>query len=273
MNPPFDTAPATDIAGALARFDSFLTWTRENLNRLGYFAALYRGVTVGLRTALAGDAFERPDATERLAVLFAGRYFEALAQRFHSQPTTRSWQVAFDAADRWAPIVLQHLLLGMNAHINLDLGIAAARTRAELELPRSDFDRVNDVLVDMMDDVQKKLAGVWPLLRLLDRMAGRLDENLAGFGLRAARAESWAFGQALLVPGADSAALIDSKDRHVADIARHIVYPGPLLKTGLVGVRLGELRSVVGIIDLLEAETAQAGTTAGLAASHGAPSP
>jgi hypothetical protein len=38
------------------------------------------------------------------------------------------WRIAFDAADRQEPPVLQHLLLGMNAHINYDLGIAAADT-------------------------------------------------------------------------------------------------------------------------------------------------
>ena len=29
-------------------------------------------------------------------------------------------------AGRWRPIVLQHLLLGINAHINLDLGVTAS---------------------------------------------------------------------------------------------------------------------------------------------------
>ena len=36
------------------------------------------------------------------------------------------WSVAFHAAHRRPPIIFQHLLLGMNAHINLDLGIACA---------------------------------------------------------------------------------------------------------------------------------------------------
>ena len=154
-----------------------------------------------------------------------------------------------------------------------DLGIAAARTREELELPRADFDRVNDLLLDLMDDVQDRLAAVWPLLRLLDRMAGRLDERLAGFALRRARAEAWTFGQALLTAGADGSALIDVKDRQVADIARLVLHPGPLTRAGLFAVRLGEPRSVVHIIDLLAAQSAQAAKAAGLALPHEARSP
>jgi hypothetical protein len=271
-DPPFDGSTPSDLPGLLTRFDAILVWAREHRSRLGYFAALYRGVTIGAATALAAGAFERPDAAQRLIILFAGRYFDAFDHRLHGKPTTRSWQAAFDAADRWAPTVLQHLLLGINAHINLDLGIAAARTRGELDLPRSDFDRVNDMLVEMMDDVQAKLAVVWPLLRLLDWMAGRLDENLVGFALRQARADAWVFGESLLVKGADTRTLIDQRDQHVAGIARHIVRPGPLLRAGLATVRLGEMRSVVGIIDLLAAETLEAGATAGLAVSHGTPS-
>ena len=65
---------------------------------------------------------------ERLDAIFAARYLEAVQQLWSGSVPSRSWRVAFDAATQPGPIVLQHLLLGMNAHINLDLSIAAART-------------------------------------------------------------------------------------------------------------------------------------------------
>jgi hypothetical protein len=257
------------MAGVMARFDAIVSWSRERRSRLGYFAALYRGVTLAARTALVAGAFQDAQAAQRLTIVFAARYFEAFANHCRGTPPTRAWQAAFDAADRWAPTVLQHLLLGVNAHINLDLGIAAARTRSEMTLERSDFDRVNDLLVEMMDDVQTKLAGVWPLLRLLDRMAGRLDETLVELGLRQARAGAWDFGEALLAPGCDAAALVDARDRRVAGLARRIVHPGPVLQAGLGLVRLGERQSVDAIIELLVAQTVQAGTAAGLSVTRG----
>ena len=49
-----------------------------------------------------------------------------LAHWRRGEPVSRSWEVAFSAIDEEGPIVLQHLLLGANAHINLDLAIAVA---------------------------------------------------------------------------------------------------------------------------------------------------
>lgn len=271
MSSPFDPVPPADIAGVLARFEAILDWARRRKSRLGYFAALYRGVTLGARTALAVGAFENPQAAERLVVIFAGRYFQAFADYPGGASLPRAWQTAFDAAGRWTPTVSQHLLLGINAHINLDLGIAAARTMAEGDLPKADFDRVNGLLLEMVDEVETKLAKVWPLLRLLDWLAGRLDEMLIGSSLRHARSRAWDFAVELRVPGSDEAALITAKDRRVAAIGRHIAKPGLLLRAALGIVRLGELRSVVGIIKLLEAETARAPVSVRSGTSHQTP--
>ncbi|MFS8977526.1 DUF5995 family protein [Cupriavidus necator] len=258
MTTLFDPVPPADGAQVLARFDAILAWARQHRSRLGYFAALYRGVTLRARSALAAGAFEQPQAAERLVVLFANRYFEALAGHLADAPVTRSWQIAFDAAGRWRPTVSQHLLLGINAHINLDLGIAAARTLAEYPLPRADFDGVNDLLLQMVDEVQDRLAGVWPLLRLFDRLAGSLDERLIGVALVQSRSAAWDFGQALRASGSNESGLIERQDRRVADIGRHIAAPGPLPGLALAAVRMGELRGIVSIIDLLDAEVARA---------------
>ena len=72
--------------------------------------------------------FDDGERMERLDVIFANFYIDAFEQYQNNQVITRSWKFAFETSERWWPIVLQHLLLGMNAHINLDLGVAAART-------------------------------------------------------------------------------------------------------------------------------------------------
>ena len=64
---------------------------------------------------------------EKLDVIFANRYIKAYYQYQTQQPASKTWEAAFVEADNYWIIVLQHLLLGMNAHINLDLGIAAAQ--------------------------------------------------------------------------------------------------------------------------------------------------
>lgn len=260
MSAEFGAAPPADSAEVVARFDAILAWARRHRSRLGYFAALYRGVTLRARNALDLGAFEQPQAAERLLVLFACRYFDALAGHLDGAPVTRSWQVAFDAARRWKPTVSQHLLLGINAHINLDLGVAAARTLDEYPLPRADFDRINDLLIQMVDEIEARLARIWPLLRLLDWLAGRLDEKLIGSALVQARAEAWDFALALRAGGNNQGGLIEQRDHRVAEIGWHITSPGPVLGLALATVRMGELRGIVGVIDVLDVEAAHART-------------
>ena len=67
--------------------------------------------------------------------------------------------MAFEAATRWRPIILQHLLLGMNAHINLDLGIAAATVAPREALPsfQHDFDEINVILTGLIGAVEAEM--------------------------------------------------------------------------------------------------------------------
>ena len=81
---------------------------------------------------------------EKLDVIFANRYIKAYYQYQTQQPTSKSWEAAFVEADNYWIIVLQHLLLGMNAHINLDLGIAAAQIspKDEIHSLQNDFNTI-----------------------------------------------------------------------------------------------------------------------------------
>jgi len=249
--------PARAMGGiddVVDRLDGVVAWARANQSRVGYFAALYRRVTVEIRRGIREGRFDDGPRMERLDVFFAARYLEAFERWRDGEPTTRSWAVAFDAAASWWPIVLQHLLLGINAHINLDLGIAAVRTSPGAALPalEDDFLRVNQILSSLVDDVQERLSGVWPLLRVLDWVGGRTDEATVHFSIARARDEAWAFAHRLNgLEGADRQREVEGMDGKIADLGRLVRRPGLLLGTAVKIVRLGELRSVEGVIDLL----------------------
>jgi hypothetical protein len=95
-------------------------------DRAGYFAAMYRAVTLTVRHWVVEGRFEDAPRMQRFVIAFAHHYLAAHAAWQSGQPCSASWQAAFDATRRWRPIALQHLLLGMDAHINLDLGVTAA---------------------------------------------------------------------------------------------------------------------------------------------------
>ena len=137
--------------------------------------------------------FEDNARMERLDVIFANRYLAAYDAFRPGRTRTRAWAYSFLVAQQWWPIVLQHLVLGMNAHINLDLGIAAARVAPGKQLDdlKDDFERINSVLAGLVEEVQSELARIWPLLRILNRNLGSADDILIGFSTEKARDAAW----------------------------------------------------------------------------------
>lgn len=245
---------AATIDDVLTLLDGIIGEARQTDSRAGYFAALYRNVTIRVKDGIAHGRFENGPRMERLDVRFANRYFAAYDQHRRGQPLTHCWQVALDAATWWRPLILQHLLLGMNAHINLDLGIAAARVSpggalADLE---HDFRVINEVLIEMLDDVQDCLSAVSPWLGVLDLVGGGTDELVACAGLKGTRARAWRIAERLAPLGASAQQpLIDQTDERVARLGRHLLQPGPLLTTAAFVVRCAEDHTVDAVIDAL----------------------
>src|SRR5688572_33106451 len=121
------TALPDTIDGVLGRLNGLLDEAIRHGRRIGYFVALYERVTSNVRHALiAGNVFDDGPRMERLDVVFANRFIQAWEQHVAGQKPTDSWAVAFQRLEDPGQLVIQHMLHGMNAHINLDLGIAAA---------------------------------------------------------------------------------------------------------------------------------------------------
>ena len=119
---------AKTIDEVIVLLDEIIATAKKENSRLGYFPALYRKVTIRVKEGIRDGIFQNESRMETLDVNFANRYLEAFElQKKGGQPTL-SWKLAFEKCQTWRPIALQHLLLGMNAHISLDLGIAAAET-------------------------------------------------------------------------------------------------------------------------------------------------
>ncbi len=136
------------IDEVIDRLGTVVEEARAERSRIDYFAAMYRRVTVAVREAIVAGEFEDPVRMAQLDLVFAERYLDAYAAWRTGDAATESWQICFDAAGRWRPLILQHLLAGMSAHINLDLGVAAATVApgGDLAELRNDFDTINDVL-------------------------------------------------------------------------------------------------------------------------------
>lgn len=231
------------IADVSARLDEIVDWARRERQPAGYFATLYRHVTQSMAEGIAAGRFEDGPRMERLNVLFAERYFDALEGFRAQRPTTRSWRAAFDMNRSWSPIVLQHLLGGMNAHINLDLGIAAAAVAPGATLPglERDFFAINEVL-----------ANLWKPLGLVDILSGPAADAIVNFSMSLARAGAWRFARQLAtLSGGEREAHIAARDASVAALGQRIHRPGLPASALLWAVRVGERGTVEDRLDAL----------------------
>jgi hypothetical protein len=240
---------AQTIDEVLGQLDVIIARSRARGSAEGYFAVLYRQVTAEVQRRIRAGFFEDGPRMERLDVVFANRYLVAAETFEQGGNPGVCWGLALRQSRAWRPLVIQHLLLGMNAHINLDLGIAAAEVvpDAGIQALETDFNRINEVLAGLVDEVQRRLATVWPALRAIDGFAGGVDEAVANFSMRKAREHAWSVAQRL-APIYDAAAreqAIRQVDADASAIAQLVLHPpGIATKLALLWIRLRERGSV-----------------------------
>lgn len=165
-------------------------------DRRAVFATLYSIVSAEMRDRVARGAFLDSAWVHRYAVAFANLYRQALdaydAGRLSDVP--RAWRLCFDAAATANGLVLQHMFLGVNAHVNNDLPFALHQVTLEpdREARRRDHNSVNEVLAAVTERATARLSALYaPGLATLDDCAGELDELVALFSLQVARESSW----------------------------------------------------------------------------------
>jgi hypothetical protein len=154
----------------------------------GYFPALYFRVTNDIADGIIHDRFENGARMERFVETFAGYYIRA---RKAQMPIPRCWQATWDVARDPNLVIVQHLLLGINAHVNYDLAQAVVEVASQeggLDAVHNDFDTVNDVLANTSVAVTRDLDTVSHLTSEAAWLGGG---RLFNFTLREARAQAW----------------------------------------------------------------------------------
>jgi hypothetical protein len=188
-------APTT-IEGVVARMQAI-----DNIlppsDGLKWFNKLYLLVTQGVLNMPPEGGWQRPGWLARLDVIFANRYFGAVARwHAHGPPAPRAWQALFEARYRPGIVRVQFALAGMNAHINHDLALAVVDTCAELATsPRlggpehGDFERVNEILAHVEPQAMQYLAT--GIIGEVAQSLGDLSHLMAMWSVRTARDTAW----------------------------------------------------------------------------------
>lgn len=217
---------ATTIDEVIIRLDHIIDAECINYSRMAYFPILYRKVTVRIKEGIENNEFENNQRMERLDVLFANRYINAYECLGANKSFSQSWKNAFEASKNDSLLIMQHLLLGINAHINLDLGIAVADTvgnDGDMMNFENDFNKINEILGSMIADVESKIISVSPLFGLLDKFGKGREDKLVSFSINVARDGAWLFAnQYHISPNKETE--LKTRDTIIAILAEKLIY-------------------------------------------------
>jgi hypothetical protein len=258
--------PVQTIDEVISSLDEIVQQSYDEASRLGYFAALYRRVTRAVRDGIAADTFQNGPLMEQLDVVFASRYLDALETFQTGGNASRSWMIAFQGCDDADLLILQQLMAGMNAHINLDLGVAAAQVSPGDQLPqlKSDFDQINAVLASLVGIVAAEIAAVSPLIGDLEKIGLSSETKLVNFDMTAVRDAAWLTAEHLASePSSLHDATVAALDLGVSIQGRAILYP-PFSGPGLQLIQQAETKDVRRVIQILSQPGAESGGSSSL---------
>ncbi len=252
-----DLSPIDDVLGEI---QAIVQWSIDKKSPLGYFAALYLGVTRDIRQAIVDNKFQDGERMVRFDVQFAHHYFDAVnAHRDGKESPPQAWQVAF--ADHGTPlIVVQHLMTAMNAHIDVDLGVATeeiGRQSNSMEDIHRDFIAVNKILSLRVGAVLTDLEEISPVLHQYRKWLRNADTGFVTAALTEFRNNAWKFACRLAAqPDGGRAAMIRDRDADCAVLGRWYVDPVPFSDV-VDAVGAQEERDVVRNIEVLSGAAAK----------------
>src|SRR5258708_14104253 len=100
-------APGGDVAASesvveavIDRLEDVIAWAIAAQSPIGYFAAVYCGVTRTIADGLRDGIFDDGPRMAHLDDVFASRFIDAFEQFRDGTPATAAWQLAFDASRR-----------------------------------------------------------------------------------------------------------------------------------------------------------------------------
>ncbi|MET8700823.1 DUF5995 family protein [Kitasatospora sp. NPDC004723] len=165
------------------------------------FDRMYLRVTELVGERLTAGYFQDQAFIERLDVVFANLYFDAVEADEAGRPVNPAWQPLFEARGHRKVWPVQFAFAGMNAHINHDLALAVVltcierRTTPETPPVHADYLKVNELLAQVEAEVRASFEA--QIIGVATEQAEPLKHIVASFSIARARDAAWATTQTL----------------------------------------------------------------------------
>lgn len=196
---------------------------------LKWFNRIYLTVTEQVDLNPPGGGWRNPIWLARLDVIFAGLYFEAVANFLTGSAAPSSWRALFETRFREDVDRIQFALAGMNAHINHDLALALLATDVDLNVfpaigssEFADYQSVNALLNSIMPSALTMLAT--DTLGVLAQDTGKVGRLLAFWNICSARDLAWNFADHLrALAGPARAVALSAQDSLTGALGRSLL--------------------------------------------------
>lgn len=225
----------TTIDGVLDQLQIIIDQSIATSSRLGYFAALYKRMTMAVRDGIAAGRFQDAARMERLDVTFANRYLVTREQYFAGELHGQSWLQAYQATTSDRYTVLQQLLIGINPHIMIDLGVAAARTCPGSSIAglQQDFNTINSVIAALFPVIDAELDALSPVDNWIDHsFLGFIKDDAIRHAIDDGRKSSWDFATSLAALDLPAQAIVIGKRDLDARLLGECILHDPLAWPG-----------------------------------------
>jgi hypothetical protein len=243
------------IEEVLIKLDEIIDWSKENKSPVGYFACTYRATTAQVLRNVQQKKFEDNARMVQMDVAFAVRYLDAWENYQKGKKCTKSWIMAFDATQNSKLLIMHHIFLGMNAHINLDLGFSAASVvpARKINPLKNDFNKINSVIASINQNVQNSLNEICYPIKLVDQISQGKDNSFLNFSISKAREMSWATAQV----ASNTPKYLLSSVEHIVDYAtarvgNQILHPQLIASPLLKELKACESQDVAKNIEILQ---------------------
>lgn len=208
----------------------------ENKDNRAIFLHCYSMMTDNMLGAIEQNKFHDISWVNQLLHRFADYYFDALSCYDCGEEVPPVWEQVHKAAAIKNLHVIQHLILGVNAHINYDLVLTLYEMLSpewgglsdEMREKRyQDHCLVNSIIGDTIDKVQDEVVEKYaPSMNVIDTLMGRLDELLLLKLISEWRDSVWDHTQKLLVKQNEA-----DRARYILDLEKKVLKRADWLDT------------------------------------------
>jgi hypothetical protein len=190
----------SDAAQSLTALENLFRQTKD---KRGIFVVAYKEMTDTLQKLIdsqekgSDKIFNDLEWVKGYLVTFANLYREALYGALHHLTVPRAWKISFEKIEDEGILTIQHLMLGINAHIMRDLPFTLNQiglgNDEQQKFRKEDHDNVNQVLETATDTIQKKVSNYHRAkgLALLDSFLTSFDEWVTNSFFQRQREMAW----------------------------------------------------------------------------------